>query len=396
MGTTSSKSHVRIYMLGGVAVAGLVGLLVAGTVPRLRQQQRVDKQAAAVASSLPRVTVATAYSAEKTADRILPGNALPLLDASLFARTNGYIKKRYVDIGDRVKEGQLLADISAPDIDDQLAQAKANLDQSKANLLLAEASLNLAKVTLDRDARAGNAVTALQIDQDRAQVQTTTAQVEATKAAIQVNVATVQRYQDLQDFQKIVAPFQGVITSRNIDQGDLVIADSATSKQLFHIMRTDILRVFVNVPQVFAAGIKVDQQAVVYERDEPSRKFSGKVTRTADALDPNTRTLLTEVQVKNPDNALRPGMYLNVKFAFSRVIPSIRIPAAAIVVRSGPTKVPVLDEHHILHYRDVVLGRDFGSEIEVLQGLKAGDTVVVHAGDDIPEGTEIDPIPLGH
>jgi RND family efflux transporter MFP subunit len=159
-------------------------------------------------------------------------------------------------------------------------------------------------------------------------------------------------------------------------------------------MRTDILRVFVNVPQVFATGIQVGQGAVVYQRDAPSKQFPGKVTRTADALDPNTRTLLTEVQVPNPDNALRPGMYLQVKFVFSRVTPSIRIPAAAIVVRSGPRMVAVLDARHAVHYRDVQLGRDFGDEIEVLTGLGAGDTVVVHPGDDIPEGTVVEPVPL--
>ena len=156
-----------------------------------------------------------------------------------------------------------------------------------------------------------------------------------------------------------------------------------------------VLRVFVNVPQVFATGIQVGQDAVVYRREEVQKQYPGKVTRTANALDPNTRTLLTEVDVPNPQDALRPGMYLQVKFLFGRVSPSIRIPAAAIVVRNGPRKVAVLDAGNVVHYRDVQPGRDFGDEIEILTGLSAGDTVVVHPGDDIPEGTVVEPAPAG-
>ena len=390
-----SRTGVRVMALGGLGVVALAGALVAGTVPRLRQERAVNAEAAAVASSAPRVTVAVARAAATDAQRVLPGNALPLLDAALFARTNGYIKARDVDIGDRVTEGQLLAEITAPDIDDQLAQARANLAQSKANFALAQANAELAKITLDRDIRTGpgTGVSQQQIDQDRATVATSLAQVESTKANIQVNDAAVQRFADLQGFQKIVAPFPGVITARNIDPGDLVSADSPnTSKELFHIMRTDVLRVFVNVPQVFAPGIKVGQSAVLYQRDTPAKQFPGKVTRTADALDPNTRTLLTEVQVPNPDNALRPGMYLQVKFVFDRNIPSVLIPAAALATRTSGPRVGVLDDQHRVHYRAVELGRDYGNEIEVLSGLKPDETVVVHPGDDLPEGTVVEPV----
>src|SRR5205814_1651811 len=188
-----------------------------------------------------------------------------------------------------VKQGQLLAKISAPDVDAQLAQAQADLAQAKANLPLTEANAELAKITLKRynDAGPGTGVTLLQIDQQEATVKTTAAQVEATKASIHVYEATVQRYTVLQGFQKIVAPFPGVITARNVDPGDLISADTpSTTRELFHLMRTDVLRVFVNVPQVFATGIGVGQAAVVYRGDDPRHQFPGKVTRTADALDP--------------------------------------------------------------------------------------------------------------
>jgi RND family efflux transporter MFP subunit len=380
-----------------MALVALVGAVVAGTLPRLREERAVNAQAAAVASRAPRVTVAVAQSADGDSERVLPGNSLPLLDAALFARTTGYVKERHVDIGDRVEKGQLLAEIAAPDVDAQLAQAQGALAQARANLPLAEAQNALARITLSRDEKAGpgTTVTFEQIDKDEAAVRTTAAQVEATRASIVLNEAAVQRFTVLQGFQKIIAPFPGVITARNIDAGDLVTADSSTTThELFHIMRTDVLRVWVNVPQLFATGIQVGQSAVVYQRDDPSRQFAGKVTRTADALDPSTRTLLTEVQVSNPDNALRPGMYLQVKFVFHRVSPSIRIPAAAVVVRDGPRTVGVLDSDNVVHYRTVQLGRDFGDVIEVLSGLNAGDTVVVHPGDDIPEGTVVEPTAL--
>jgi RND family efflux transporter MFP subunit len=159
-------------------------------------------------------------------------------------------------------------------------------------------------------------------------------------------------------------------------------------------MRTDVLRVFVNVPQVFAGDIKVGHQAVVFQREDPGKQFPAKVTRTPDALDPNTRTLLTEVQVPNPENALRPGMYLQVKFVFDRSLVPILIPAAALVTRTDGPRVAVLDEQHRVRYRAVQVGRDYGAQIEVIEGLRAGDTVVVHPGDDIPEGTIVEAVPL--
>jgi RND family efflux transporter MFP subunit len=385
-------------VIGVLALLGLVGALAAGTLPRLRQQQRLQAAAARASTEQPRVTVAVARSAGADAERVLPGSSLPLLETGLYARATGYVAKRLVDIGDRVQEGQLLAVIAAPDVDDQLAQAKANLAQAKANLKVAEANADLAQVTLDRDLAAGlnTTVTAQQIDQDRATVKATAAQVVAAQASIKVNEATVQRYADLQGFQQIVAPFTGVITARNVDPGDLITADSpSTAREMFHLMRTDTLRVLVSVPQVYARSIRVDQDALVFPREDPRKQYKGKVTRTADALDPATRTLLTEVQVPNADNALRAGMYLQVKFVFNREVRPVLIPAAALVTRSEGSMVGVLDSRNQVHHRTVQLGRDYGAEIEVISGLDEGETVVVSPGDVLPEGTTVQPAPLG-
>ena len=383
----------RLLVGGGVIALALTGALAAGTLPRLRQEEKINAAAAEVAAAKPRVTVAVARAAPAQTERVLPGNSLPLLEASLYARATGYIKSRLADIGDRVEEGQLLAVIDSPDIDDQLAQAKANLAQSKANLKLAQANRRLADITYQRDVTLGASVAPQQLDQDRAAAQSAAAQVEAARASIKVNEAAVQRLTDLQNFEKIIAPFPGVITARRIEKGDLVNADSS-NRELFHLMRTDTLRVFVNVPQVYATGIRVGQEALVYRRESPQEQFTGKVTRTADALESNTRTLLTEVQVHNPDGRLRPGMYLEVKFLFRRGVSPTLIPSAALTIRADGPRVAVLDAAGRVQYRKVQLGRDFGADIEVLAGLKAGAVVVVRPGDDLPAGTLVDTVSM--
>jgi RND family efflux transporter MFP subunit len=373
-----------------------VGSLVAATLPRLNQAKELNAAASQAASSPPLVSVATARRAPANVERTLPGNALAFREAALFSRSTGFLKQWHVDIGDRVKEGQLIAEISAPDVDDQLAQARANLVLSKANLEVSEANAALADITLSRDLSTGVGVgvSALNIDQDRAQVKTTKAQIDSAKANIRVNEATVQQFADLQSFQKIVAPFPGVITARNVDPGDLILADSPTStRELFHVMQTDPIRVFVNVPQINATTVAPGQDAVVWQRDDPTKHYAGKVTRTANALDPNTRTLLTEVDVPNPNDAVRPGMYLQVKFVAMRTAPSVLIPSAALVTRPDGSLVPILDENQTVRYRKVQLGRDLGAELEIVAGLEGGETVIVHPGDTLAEGQQVQAVP---
>ena len=387
----------RVGVLAFAIVAVLAVLGVLATLPRLANDRALTAAANQASTAPPRVTVAEARGPAATSDRALPGNALPLDDAAIFARATGYVAQRLVDIGDHVRAGQLLAEISAPDIDDELAQAQANLTLANANLPLAEANAALAKVTLDRFTQAGpgTGVTLLQIDQQRATVKTTAAQVEAAQATIGVNTAAVQQFTDLQGFQKIIAPFSGVITARHVDVGDLITADSSSSsRQMFEIQRTDILRVHVDVPQIVATKVEVGQKAVVFLRDNPDQQFPGAVTRTADALNPASRTLLTEIQVPNPHDALRPGMFLQVRFIFQRVEVGVTIPSAAILIRDNERQVGVLDEQHRVSYQKVELGRDFGAYIEVLSGLKAGQTVLVYPGDQLPPGTVVEPVPL--
>jgi RND family efflux transporter MFP subunit len=381
-----------VLAIGSLAAVGLAGSLVAATLPRLRHAQELDAAAARAAGSPPRVSVATARRAPATSELTLPGNAQAFREAALYARVTGYVKRWMVDMGDWVREGQLLAEISAPDVDDQMAQARANLVLAKANLRMSEAKLELARITLSRDLLSGDATSPQTIDDHRAWVRTTAAQVESAKAGIQVNQATVQQYADLQSFQKIVAPFPGAITARNVDPGALVTADNPSeTREIFHLMQTDPLRVFVNVPQVYATTVGPGQRAVVYRQEDPLQRFSGQVTRTAVALDPNTRTLLTQVDVPNPHGALRPGMYLRVNFIAASPMPSVLIPSAALVTRPNGPEVALLGENNAVRYRKVQLGHDLGTEVEVVTGLEGGETVIVHPGDALGEGQAVEP-----
>jgi RND family efflux transporter MFP subunit len=382
----------QILVIGALLVVGMGVLYVTGTLPRLWHDKEIQSAAAAKAAAPLVVTTALAHRSPAEAQRGLPGNALPMLETSLFARTNGYIRERLVDIGDRVKADQRLAVIAAPDVDDQLVQSKADLQQAEANLNLNKANAELARTTLSRDRSAGLiAVPAQQLDQDQASYDTAQASVKAAEASILVYKATVQRYADLVSFQEIKAPFDGVITVRNYDKGALIIADSTAALPMFHVAQIDVLRVFVNVPQIFASQVRPGQTAVVYRQEHPGRKFTGRVTRTASALDPNSRTLLAQVDVPNPDAVLLPGMYLQVDFNFPRLEPSLMIPSEAVTHRADGDWVGVLDGGNAVHYQKVQLGRDFGMEMEVLDGLSDGATVIVRPGDELPDGTVVQP-----
>ena len=391
--------------MGILAALALSGALAAGSLPRRREQAAVHKAAADVASAPPRVLVATARQAPLLTEQVLPGNSAALTEASIHARTTGYIVKRPVDIGDHVTEGQLLAEIATPEIDAQLEQSRATVVQSQANLVRDQANevYFLAEEERYRKLLASKAIALQDYQSVAAQAQAATATVKATAATIKVTEADVVRLEALQSFEKVTAPFAGVITARNINLGDLITANntstagtnstsSATSPELFHLMQTDTLRIFVYVPQAYATSVSVGQTAAVYRREQPGLLHPGKVTRTASALDLATRTLLTEVQVPNPDGELRPGMYLMVKFQFERAAKPVLVPTAALATRTGQPRIAVLDDQQRVQYRSVQLARDYGAEIEVIAGLTSGDRIVVHPGDDLPEGTVIEPV----
>jgi RND family efflux transporter MFP subunit len=382
-----------------VLVVALIAVYVIATLPRVAQRKRLEAAAQRAADSPPRVSVVKAHREAGSTERVLPGNAQAYRETGLYARTTGYLREWKADIGDKVTAGQLIATIDAPDLDDQLAQAEANLEQARATLKLNEANAALAEKTMARylalEKQNVGAIAQLQIDEQQATVLTSNESVKAAQASIGVNEATVRMYQDLQKFEKIIAPFAGVITARNVDPGALVTADNpSAARELFHLMQMDPLRVFVDVPQTYATGIKEGESADVYRPEQPGRLFHGKVSRTANALDQNTRTLLTQIDVPNPEAALRPGMYLMVKFIAEREAPSVIVPSAALVVTvHGKINVPVVDAENKVHYRQVELGRDDGTSVEIVSGLKGDETVAVHPGDALAEGTTVEPLP---
>jgi len=381
--------------IGAVVLLVLAVALTIGIVIRVKKERALANETAANVNAPPRVEVVTVHQAAAETQRTLPGNAQAFLAAAIYGRVNGYLKTRLVDIGDKVKAGQLLGEISAPDTDAQLAQAKATLLQSKATLESNKASETYATAQelRYRTLLTPGAATEQAYENQLMTLRVDTANVHAMEAQIQSNIATIQQLSALVSFEKLTAPFDGVVTLRNVDPGDLITADNpSTERQLFRVAMIDPLRVFVEVPQVYSSAVKPGQTAILFRREDPQRLYQGKVTRTTNALNSSTRTLRTQVDVPNPKGELMPGMFLEVKFIMSREAIPVIVPSDAVIVRTGAPKVGVLDAQHKVHYQVVQLGRDFGATVEVLTGLRDGDAVIIHPGDDLAEGIEVQPV----
>jgi RND family efflux transporter MFP subunit len=373
--------------------AALAGLLAAGMLPRLERQTALDTESAALRDAPPRVNIVLPRRAQAESELILPGDSQAIHETAIHARTNGYLKRWLVDIGDRVKANQLLAEIDTPEVDHSLREAEATLAQAKATVLLAESRRELARVNLSRSRAlaARGAATNQELDETRAQMKVADATVEAALADVTAKEASVSRYRDLQAFQKVYAPWDGVITNRNVDPGSLIAVGSGSDgREMFRLAQTDKLRVYVNVPQTYVSAIRVGQDAQILVREYAGRPFVGKVVRTAGAVDPTSRTLRTELQVPNDDQALYSGMYVQVKFRLTRETPPLLVSANAILVDAEGTRVAVLRDGRSVHYQAVELGRDFGPDVEILSGLTGNEPLVANPGESLPEGARVD------
>ncbi|HUE23961.1 MAG TPA: efflux RND transporter periplasmic adaptor subunit [Bryobacteraceae bacterium] len=389
-----------------LAILIVIGFLK-GYLPHRRNEATLAAEADSASKEVPTVTVVGVERSATTGTLVLPGNIEAVTEAPVLARASGYIKQRYADIGDRVKAGQLLAEVEAPELDQQVNQARAALDQVRAALEQASASLQqgqaqeqLAKVTAERwkNLQSKGVVSRQENDTYQSQWAAAQANVSALEKAVasarsNINAAqaNLSRLTDLQGYKSVRAPFAGVITVRNVDVGALV---SEASTLLFRIAQTDRLRTYVNVPQSDADSVHVGQVAHLAILDLAGHQFAGTVTRTANALDPATRTLLTEVQVANSGGLLLPGMYAQVDLTTPRKNPPMLIPGDTLVVRSNGPQVGVVGADHIVHFQRLQLGRDFGDKIEVLSGLEPGQQVVVNPGDTVQEGAKVNPAPL--
>jgi RND family efflux transporter MFP subunit len=399
----SSGTLVRITG----AVALLFVLVAIGVFPRLARQREALAAVREAPATHPVVSVIHAKQGEPTSDLLLPGNIEPLYSANLYARVDGYLDRRNVDIGAKVRSGQVLAVISSPEVDQQLlqaqaalAQSEASLQQAKATLEQAKANAELSRLTKERDLPLGeqHAISqqivdsAVQSHSARlADVSAASANITAAEANVTANRANVSRLQQTQGFERIVAPFDGVITERNVERGDLVsTGNSNASKPLFSIAQSGILRIQIDVPQSEAVNIKDGQKASIDVKERLGRSYTGTVSRNAGALNNAARTMLTEVQVDNKDASLLPGMYAQVKFTLPQQRSSLIIPTSSLVVDHSGMHVVTIDASHTIHFAPVVIGKDMGKEVEILNGLRGSESLVSSPSDLLSEGEHVE------
>jgi RND family efflux transporter MFP subunit len=379
---------------GRIALFGLVFVATAafasGAWSHYAQQRQTIATAEQERDLVPQVRVASVQASGDVQLVTLPATTSAFASANIFARASGYIGKREVDIGDRVKQGQLLAEIVAPELDHQIAQAEATLAQIKWSLQQAEANRELAKVTWDRDRPLVDKgwVTAQQGTIDQQTLKAQEAAVSVAQANVTAEEAQLQVLHQQKVYQSVVAPFDGVITQRNIDVGSLVQADATSGTFMFTLQQGKVIRTQVFVPQDAAFGLKPGIDAVVRVPEIPDRTFPGKVTRIADALQPGTRTLLTEVDISNPDAALSSGIYCTVELHIPRKTPSFRISADAVIFNQGGSQVAVV-EGGVVHLRKISIVRDLGREVEVNSGVKRGDQLILNPAVDLADGARV-------
>jgi RND family efflux transporter MFP subunit len=380
--------RARILGLGVLLI--LVSAVAAGAWSHLAQYRLVKDVADQQRDFVPTVRVATVQAPAGDLVVSLPGTTSAFAAANIFARASGYVDQRNVDIGDKVKTGQLLATIVAPELDHQIAQAEATLAQLRSTLQQRKAARELARVTWDRDkpvVQKGwlplqqGTIDEQTLRQQEATVREARNNVVAQEA--QVNVLHQEKI-----YQSVVAPFDGVITQRNIDIGTLVQADATAGTFMFTIMKGNVIRTQVFVPQDEAFGLQPGVPAVVHVPEMPDRSFPGTVTRIADALQPGSRTLLTEIDIPNPDGVLSAGIYCTVELHIPRKVPSLSIPAGAIIFNADGVQVAVI-ENGVAHLHKITVARDLGTAVEALDGVKSGDQVILNPSVDLVDGAKV-------
>jgi RND family efflux transporter MFP subunit len=360
-----------IFLVIVLALAGAFTLL-----QRKSQYRALAHETEALA--VPTVAVIHPASASDQEDLALPGSLQANVESPIYARTSGYLKKWYTDIGTRVQKGQLLADIDAPEIDQQLSQARAELNTTQANSHLSQITANRYAELLKSDSVS------------RQEADNAAGDLAAKKATVQSSEANVRRLQDLESFKHIYAPFSGVITRRNVDTGTLINAgNGGSSQQLFSLAQTDPIRVYVTVPENYSAAIHPGLGAYLQLTQFPGEKFQGKVVRTAEAIDPATRTLLTEVDVPNKEGRLLPGGFAEVHLQVKVTGQRMQLPVNALLFRSEGLRAVVVDANHKVHLQPLTVGRDYGTNLEILSGITMNDWVVVNPADSLDEGQEV-------
>jgi len=354
------------------ALAAIVVSGIKGRAASLQSLTRATEQAA-----VPTVSVTHPQPGGALQEVVLPGTARAFTDSPIYARTNGYLKKWYFDIGSRAKKGDLLAEIETPEIDQQLQQARADLETAQANYHLAQTTSDRWQFLLK-----SNSVSKQEADQ-------TMANMTAQKAAVEAQTANVHRLEQLQSFEKVYAPFDGVITSRNTDIGALIDAGAASqTRELFHLADISKVRVFVAVPEIYTAAARPGAGATLTLQEYPGRKFKGELTRHTNAIDPTSRTLLVEVDVDNPGELIMPGAYISLHLKLPGAVQAMTLPANTLLFRKEGLNVAVVRDGKAV-LAPVTIGRDYGDHVEVLSGLRSGASVILDPADSLVTGAVV-------
>ena len=371
--TSAPQSSIKLSRVTSVVALLIVVCLVVGFIPRWRQRNVLLAETAELAT--PTVNVTSPTPGQTVPGLLLPGEIKPIVEASIYAQASGYVKRWLVDIGAAVDEGQLLAELDTPELNQELAQARAELDQ-------ADAQLNLAKISAARWAKlVKNASVSAQEDAEKeADYKLKTAAMEAAKA-------NLRRLKELKSFARVTAPFAGTITARGIDVGDLVAANS--TKELFHLDQTRTLRVYVRVPQTLARGIAPGQAAELTIPELPKRAFPAKVVRTAGAMATDSRTLLTELEVDNSKGELLAGCYAQVRFLDAKLDAALTLPATTVIFRAEGTQVGLVNGDGAVELHSIKIGRDFGPVVEILDGVQPTDRVILNPPDSLVNGAKV-------
>src|SRR5258707_573283 len=366
----------RIFTILFLVVIVLVLLGAFTLFQRRSQYQALAKETETLAIPTVAVMHAAVESAEE--DLVLPGAMQAYVESPIYARTNGYLKKWYHDIGSRVRQSDLLADIDTPEVDQQLSQARADLNTQQANASLSKITAARYQELIKTDGVS------------KQEVDNALGDLEAKVANVKSAEANVRRLEDLESFKHIYAPFSGVITKRSVDTGTLINAgNGGASQQLFVLAQTDPIRVYVSVPEAYAPSIRAGLGAFLELTQYPRQKFAGRVERTAESIDPGTRTLLTEVDVPNRNGALLPGGYAQAHLQVKVTGARLAVPVNALLFRSEGLRAVVVDANHRAHLRSITVGRDYGTTLEVLQGLDVNDWIVLNPADSLDEGQEV-------
>jgi RND family efflux transporter MFP subunit len=371
--------HKKISRVFTALIFVVVLLVVLGAFTLF--QRRAQYQALAEETetlAIPTVAVIHPTTEASQEDLVLPGTLQAYVESPIYARTNGYLKQWYHDIGSYVRQGELLADIDTPEVDQQLSQARADLNTAQANS-------NLAKITAARyrELVKTDGVSKQEVDN-------AVGDLEAKVAAVNSSEANVRRLEDLESFKHVYAPFGGYITKRNVDTGTLINAgNGGASQQLFVLSQIDPIRVYLSVPETYAASVHAGLGAYLELTQYPGQKIEGKVVRTAEAIDLATRTLNTEVDVPNHNAALLPGGYAQVHLGVKVSGARLQVPVNALLFRSEGLRAVLVDGSHKIHLRPITVGRDYGTALEVLQGLEQKDWIVLNPADSLEEGQEV-------